>query len=626
MPSRVHRLLWLILAFLAAILLSAPSLPAQVAQPALISLGPDGLPADSAATHPSISDDGRFVVYESAASNLQPGDANGLADVFLYDRQTGETRLISVSPAGVQGDGASGAPVISGNGRMIVFQSAAANLVEGDTNGVIDIFAFDRLTGLIRRVSVGRDGSQADGASLHPDIDYAGRYLVFESEADNLVPESGPGVHIYDLVTENVIGLLPGRDPVISGDGRIVAFTLESGEAVLYHRVLGETELRPGAVFPQLSFTGRNLAFSTDGVVTVLDRQEGGQRVLSERGELTGLRLSPDAGAAAYLAAGDVLSELRLVRPDGEMLTVVRALVDPVFDIAEAGAAVVFSATGIPGSTAHSQIYLYADAPFTESFQLAGRVTDAQGRPLGLVTIADGAGGSTRTDAGGYFYLAGYPAGLVTLTPFKEGFEFDPIAWNLSVIRDVAGYLFTASPQEKLLEEARLDIGMPYSFDRGCNTPDEGCGGPYHGFTAGYCTDLVLDAYTFGLEFDIDYALEQDAYAHPDHFYRWRDARDAHDMWRYFHFSGQMLPAEADFLPGDVVFFDWSGDGEIDHVALVGEVEFGRPVTLVDATGVTEQNPTGLAAELDWLPFHTNTFRGHARWNGLYEPVFSRPL
>ncbi len=297
--------------------------------------------------------------------------------------------------------------------------------------------------------------------------------------------------------------------------------------------------------------------------------------------------------------------------------------VSPVFDLSAGGGVVVFAAAGLEPGAAHSQIYVRALDPETESFHLAGRVTDARGLPLGLVTISDGLGGETRTDLDGYFYLSGYPAGTLTLTPTKEGYEFDPAAWNLSVFRDVAGYLFTADHEEKLLEEARLDLGMPYDFNRGCESPDEGCGRPYHGFAAGFCTDLILDAYTFGVDYDINYALEQDAYTHPEHLYRWRDARDAHDMWRYFHFSGQMLPPETGYLPGDIVFFDWTGDGEIDHVALVAEVEGGRPATLVDATGVTEQNPSGLAAELDWQPFHTDTARGHARWNGTYEPISS---
>lgn len=275
------------------------------------------------------------------------------------------------------------------------------------------------------------------------------------------------------------------------------------------------------------------------------------------------------------------------------------------------------------GDRGFRQVQVDAPPESVDAFHLAGRVTDTLGRPVALVTVSDGKGGSTRTDADGYFYLSGNPAGAMTLTAEKEGFEFEPQVWNLSVIRDVAGYLFTASPEEKLLEEAGKDLGMPYDFNRGCDDPYIGCGKAFHGFSAGYCTDLILDAYTYGLSFDINYALQQDAYAHPEHFYRWRDARNAHDMWRYFYYSSQLLHHDEDYLPGDAVFFDWSGDGEIDHVALVSDVVRGRPVRMMDATGVTEQNPGGLAAELEWLSFHERTVRGHARWSGAYEPVYS---
>jgi len=590
-----------------------------------VSVSTDGALADDGAANPSLSADGRLVVFDSTAANLQPGDANGLADVFLHDRQTRETRILSASPAGVQGDGPSTRPVISGNGRMIIFESAASNLAEGDANGVQDIFVFDRLTGLIRLVSAGRYGSAGAGASSGPDIDFTGRYVVFESAADDLVlgDDGGVDAFVFDLVTGNVLRIPGGRAPVISGDGRAVVYTDPGGALQLYHRVLGTTvEIAAAGAFPGVSHTGRNVTYVRDAVVRVLDRETGGDRTLTTQVDPDGLRLSSDASAVVYRVSGPS-GGLYLRREPEEVLPVWEGGVGPVFDLSADGGVVVFAAAGLEPGLAHSQIYVRELAPQAESYHLAGRVTDSRSMPLGLVTVSDGRGGSTRTDADGYFYLSGYPAGPLTLTPEKEGYEFEPISWNLSVFRDTAGYLFTASPEEKLLEEARLDLGMPYNFNRGCEKPDEGCGQPYHGFAAGFCTDLVLDAYTFGLEYDINYALKQDAYAHPEHFYRWRDARNTHDMWRYFHFSGQMLPPDTDYLPGDIVFFDWTGDGEIDHVALVSEVEAGRPVTLIDATGITDQNPSGLAAELDWQGFHTTTFRGHARWNGTYEPVYS---
>jgi len=164
---------------------------------------------------------------------------------------------------------------------------------------------------------------------------------------------------------------------------------------------------------------------------------------------------------------------------------------------------------------------------------------------------------------------------------------------------------------------------MPY--DHRCEGP--GCEGVFHGYAAGQCSDLVLDAFTWGADYNIKLALEQDALAHPEHFYQSRNARDAYDMWRYFMVSEQMLSHEQAYQPGDMVFFDWSGDGEIDHVALVSQVDEGhRPTWMVDATGVIASNPNGLAAEMPWEPFHERSERGHARWTGAYEsPVLEPP-
>src|SRR5207253_4838913 len=93
---------------------------------------------------PAISADGRFVAFQSGATDLVPGDTNGAYDVFVYDRQTGVTERVSVDSAGNQGNDFSGSPVLSADGRLVTFESRATNLVPGDTNGQWDVFVHDR--------------------------------------------------------------------------------------------------------------------------------------------------------------------------------------------------------------------------------------------------------------------------------------------------------------------------------------------------------------------------------------------------------------------------------------------------------------------------------------------------
>jgi len=256
------------------------------------------------------------------------------------------------------------------------------------------------------------------------------------------------------------------------------------------------------------------------------------------------------------------------------------------------------------------------------TYFVSGRVTGPLGDPLALVTITDNLGNEVQTDELGYFFLSGITPGQVSLTLSKEGFDFNPRGDSFVVVSDLRDkefqYVYT-----DVIAEARLDIGMPY--DHRCE--GAGCEGAFHGYAAGQCTDLVLDAFTWGADYNIKLALEQDALAHPEHFYQSRNARDAFDMWRYFMYSGQMLPDEQPYQPGDMVFFDWSGDGEIDHVSLVSQVDGNnRPTWMVDATGVIASNPSGLAAEMPWEPFHERSERGHARWTGAYEsPVIEPP-
>ena len=151
---------------------------------------------DGDSFNPSISADGRYVVFYSFATNLVAGDTNGATDVFLYDRTLATTTRVSVGPGGVQGNDNSVVfgQAVSNDGTRVAFESAATNLVAGDTNGVKDVFVRDRTAGTTTRVSVDNTGAQANGESRVSAISGNGRYVVFESDATNLVANDNNGV------------------------------------------------------------------------------------------------------------------------------------------------------------------------------------------------------------------------------------------------------------------------------------------------------------------------------------------------------------------------------------------------------------------------------------------------
>ncbi|MBC8414248.1 PD40 domain-containing protein [bacterium] len=193
---------------------------------------------------PSISWDGRYVAYESRASNLVQGDVNSMQDIFVHDRQTGVTERVSVHSSGVGANGINAVPVISGDGRYVTFQSEATNLVDGDTNGVKDVFVHDRDTGITERVSVDSAGAQGDGSSQSPSISGDGRYVVFSSGAANLVSgdtNNAFDVFIHDLQTGITERVSTGFYASISYDGRYVAF-INAKQVYVYDRQTGAAE------------------------------------------------------------------------------------------------------------------------------------------------------------------------------------------------------------------------------------------------------------------------------------------------------------------------------------------------------------------------------------------------
>ena len=202
-----------------------------------ISVGPDGVEGDGASVRPAISADGSVIAYSSSATNLVEGDTNSASDIFVHDRRTGTTERVSVGSGGAQGGAGSFAPAISADGRFVSFYSSAPNLVEGDTNGQSDVFVHDRETAETHRVSVTTDGSQASGGSFVSSLSADGRLVVFESLAPDLVGDDTNGtgdVFIHDRVTGETDRVSVGdggaegdgssQGGSISADGRFVAF------------------------------------------------------------------------------------------------------------------------------------------------------------------------------------------------------------------------------------------------------------------------------------------------------------------------------------------------------------------------------------------------------------------
>jgi len=255
-----------------------------------VSVDSSGVEANGECAYPSLTDDGRFVIYTSFADNLVGGDTNGTWDVFVRDRQTATTERVSLASGNIQGNGPSGIAGLSSDGRYVAFISYATNLVTGDTNGHIDAFVHDRQTGATQRVSVASDGTQSDGDSPIAVISADGRFVAFLSTATNLVPNDISGwqdIFVRNLrlgTTERVSVGMGGLDadgdsgwPGISDDGRFVSFSSAAsnlvpggipyhGDVFVYDRLNASTEIVSTTTGGALANSGGGLpAISSDG-------------------------------------------------------------------------------------------------------------------------------------------------------------------------------------------------------------------------------------------------------------------------------------------------------------------------------------------------------------------------
>jgi Tol biopolymer transport system component len=282
-----------------------------------VSVSSSGVEGNNASHLSSVSREGRYVAFQSGADNLVAGDNNGVDDIFVHDRQTGETKRVSVNSLGVEGRDGCARPSISGSGRYVTFDSRSNNLVRGDTNRQCDIFVHDRQTGLTERVSINSLGAEGNRESNGPTISADGRYVAFGSESDNLAPGDTNGVDdvfVHDRqtgVTERISVDSSGVQSngpwcwatSISSGGRYVAFTSSASDLVpadtngryglwdsfIRDRETGVTERvsvnslgiegKGDTKYPVISADGRYVAFESDADNLVLGDTNGREDV-----------------------------------------------------------------------------------------------------------------------------------------------------------------------------------------------------------------------------------------------------------------------------------------------------------------------------------------------------------
>lgn len=194
---------------------------------------------------PSISQDGRYVAFASQATNLVSPASNGQTQIFVRDRLNNSTTEVSVSSSGTEGNSYSRNPRISADGRFVVFESNASNLVSSDTNASLDVFIHDMSTGTTQLVSADSSGTQGNSTSQTPDVSADGLYVVFQSFATNLVSSpSVSGGNIYEknvstgvvqLISQNSSGVDANSNsisPRMSCEGRFIIFVSTANNLV----------------------------------------------------------------------------------------------------------------------------------------------------------------------------------------------------------------------------------------------------------------------------------------------------------------------------------------------------------------------------------------------------------
>ncbi len=318
-----------------------------------VSVSSGGGQANDWSSAPSLSADGRYVAFQSWASNLVGGDTNGLSDIFVHDRTTGQTNRVSAATLG-QANGRSSSASLSADGRYIAFASEATNFGWGDTNKKGDIFVSDRQADPSESDKISPEGMEASGWSYTPTVSQDGRYIAYRSDAANLVPGDTNkqwDIFVHDTTTQITerVSIASGGEqangasfaPSISGDGRYVTFYSDASNLVagdtnrekdvfVHDRETNTTtrisiassgaEGNSQSTFPTISADGRYVTFRSSASNLVEGDTNGYADIfVHDRNtqQTTRISVSSDGQQA------DLLSKAPAISADGHLITFV---------------------------------------------------------------------------------------------------------------------------------------------------------------------------------------------------------------------------------------------------------------------------------------------------------------
>jgi Tol biopolymer transport system component len=445
-----------------------------------VSVDPNGVPGDLGGgdwslppSPPSISADGRFVVFLSYSTNLVAGQKGKRGQLYVRDRATGTTDFVSVDDSGTQGNADSQFGTISADGQFVAFQSTSTNLVAGDTNQHMDVFVRDRAAGSTERISVGASGTQGDDDSSHPLLSADGTTVAFGSLATNLVANDTNGrsdAFVCDLATNTLerisvdpSGVEGDSDSIpssISADGRYVAIwslatnlvpgdTNGASDCFVRDRATGITERvsvdssggesDDDSFGPFLSADGRFVAFVSCATNLVPSDANGTWDVFVHD-RTTGSTTRVNLGVAG--AEADDWSDLPTISADGSVVSFVSAATNLVTGDSNSGsdaftydlhhASWTNYGVGFPGTNGVPALTSRAAPVLGTSITLD--VQNSSGQPTIGLLIAGFQRASLHTSRGGDLLVL--PAYVLPIT-FSYG--SNQFAWTIPTDPTLAG-------------------------------------------------------------------------------------------------------------------------------------------------------------------------------------------